>query len=119
MKCGKPRERLIRSKTVDMGRRFADRTADEVHASHTSALRYKQKRVQSTPVGWSNCRCGAGFRRGIVLDPFIGSGTVAVAARSLKRDWLGIELSGEYIKLANERLRREMWQGSPIRLYSS
>jgi DNA modification methylase len=118
MKCGKPRERLVRRKTVDMGRRFADRTADEVHASHTSALRYKQKRIQSIPIGWSNCGCGAGFRNGVVLDPFMGSGTVAVAARSLKRDWLGIELSVEYIKLANERLRREMWQGSPIRLHS-
>jgi 16S rRNA G966 N2-methylase RsmD len=106
MKCGKPRERLVRRETVDMGKRFADRTADEVHASRTSGLRYKQKRVHMIPMGWSNCGCGVGFRRAIVLDPFVGTGTVAIAARSLRRDWLGIELSEEYIKLANERLQR-------------
>jgi DNA modification methylase len=44
---------------------------------------------------------------GIVLDPFIGSGTVAVVARKLGRQWLGIELSEDYIKIAEERLKQE------------
>jgi DNA modification methylase len=38
------------------------------------------------------CSCGAGWRPGVVLDPFIGSGTTAVVAERLGRDWLGIEL---------------------------
>lgn len=45
---------------------------------------------------------------GIVLDPFMGSGSVAVIARHLNRNWLGIELNPAYIKLAEDRLRQEM-----------
>jgi DNA modification methylase len=41
---------------------------------------------------------------GIVLDPFIGSGTTAVAAEQLGRNWVGIDLNPEYIKLARERI---------------
>lgn len=40
----------------------------------------------------------------VVLDPFMGSGTTAVAAQALGRDWTGIELSREYAKLARVRL---------------
>jgi DNA modification methylase len=48
---------------------------------------------------------------GIVLDPFIGSGTTAVVARKLNRNFIGIELNPEYIKIAERRLRNElgMW----------
>lgn len=41
---------------------------------------------------------------GIVLDPFIGSGTTAFVAEKLNRNWLGIELNPEYAKLAEERI---------------
>ncbi len=41
---------------------------------------------------------------GIVLDPFIGSGTTAVVARRLGRNYLGIDLSAEYVDLAARRL---------------
>ena len=50
------------------------------------------------------CMCDAGWRPGLVLDPFIGAGTVAVAAKSHRRDWLGIELNPVYRKLAMKRL---------------
>lgn len=36
-----------------------------------------------------------------VLDPFMGSGTTAIAARKNKRDYVGIELSPDYVNLAN------------------
>ena len=39
-----------------------------------------------------------------MLDPFIGAGTTAVVARKLERDYLGIELSEDYIKIAQKRL---------------
>jgi DNA modification methylase len=40
---------------------------------------------------------------GIVLDPFIGSGTVAQVATLHRRNWIGIELNPDYIKLADKR----------------
>jgi modification methylase len=43
----------------------------------------------------------------VVLDPFIGSGTTAIAARALKRDYIGIEISPEYCAMAKDRLERD------------
>ena len=45
---------------------------------------------------------------GVVLDPFMGSGTTAYVARSLGRNYLGIELNPEYIKLAQDRLSQKV-----------
>jgi site-specific DNA-methyltransferase (adenine-specific) len=52
------------------------------------------------------CGCGAATRPGLVLDPFMGSGTVALVARQHGRDWLGIELNPEYVQLTRKRLER-------------
>lgn len=41
----------------------------------------------------------------LVLDPFIGSGTTAVAAAKLGRQYLGIEIKSEYCKIARKRLK--------------
>lgn len=49
------------------------------------------------------CTCGRAWRAGIVLDPFVGSGTTAVVAERLGRDWLGIELRPEFAALAERR----------------
>jgi DNA modification methylase len=49
--------------------------------------------------------CGhTDWRRGRVLDPFMGAGTVAIAAEEHGRDWVGIELNPEYAELAEKRL---------------
>jgi DNA modification methylase len=39
-----------------------------------------------------------------VLDPFAGAGTVGVVCRKLRREFVGIELSEEYARLARGRL---------------
>jgi site-specific DNA-methyltransferase (adenine-specific) len=51
------------------------------------------------------CSCDVRWRPGVVLDPFIGSGTTAVVAERLGRDWLGIELRPEFARVAEERVR--------------
>lgn len=38
-----------------------------------------------------------------VLDPFCGSGTTLKAAAKLRRNWIGIEISAEYIEIAKKR----------------
>lgn len=56
------------------------------------------------PLRWS-CSCRADWQPGLVLDPFMGSGTVAVAAEQHQRDWLGIELNPRYAALAERRIK--------------
>lgn len=43
----------------------------------------------------------------LVLDPFMGSGTTAVAAKQLNRNYIGFELVENYIKIAEERIKKE------------
>jgi len=45
---------------------------------------------------------------GIVLDPFFGSGTTGVYARKVNRNFVGIELNPEYVKIAENRLLKEI-----------
>ncbi len=50
-----------------------------------------------------------------VLDPFCGSGTTAAAACLLDRNYVGIEISKKYVKMANERLeglKKQQSQGN-------
>jgi site-specific DNA-methyltransferase (adenine-specific) len=50
------------------------------------------------------CCCRKGWRSGVVLDPFIGAGTVGLMAEQYQRDWLGIEISPEFARLALDRI---------------
>jgi site-specific DNA-methyltransferase (adenine-specific) len=49
-------------------------------------------------------RCIESTTAKVILDPFMGSGSSAIAAEALGRQWIGIEISKDYCKLANERL---------------
>lgn len=42
----------------------------------------------------------------VVLDPFVGAGSTAIAAKTLKRKYIGIELDSKYVQIALERLER-------------
>lgn len=72
--------------------------------------------VASLPDG-STCGCpgtdgiridgfhtGTGWRPGIVLDPFVGSGTTMLVATGHGRDAIGVDLDGRNLHLARERL---------------
>lgn len=48
----------------------------------------------------------------IILDPFMGSGTTALAAIANDRHYIGIEKSDEYVKMANDRISEFLKSGS-------
>ena len=50
-------------------------------------------------------RCIESTGARIVLDPFIGSGTTAIAAVAARRDWIGLDISEDYCNVARERIR--------------
>jgi len=50
------------------------------------------------------------FKGDVVLDPFVGSGTTAIAAKRLARNYMGYDISKEYCKLAENRIKKEFSQ---------
>lgn len=116
-KCGKPREKIV------------EKTEDKVITSERGNYDYHRIRrgnnkedgrsgwdvipgqaYKETFVGWSDCGCNAGYDGGTVLDPFMGSGTVGVVARKHSRNFIGFELSKEYVEIADKRLKPFMEQ---------
>ena len=51
-----------------------------------------------------NAGCSEG---GLVLDPFMGSGTTGIVAGNMSRNWIGFEISQAYIDEALNRMRKE------------
>ncbi len=51
-------------------------------------------------------RCIESVGKGPVLDPFMGSGTTAIAAEYAGVEWVGIEQSEQYVQMANDRINR-------------
>ena len=55
-------------------------------------------------IGWTTCSCNAEFRPGIVLDPFLGSGTTMKKARERGMSCIGIDISPKYIEMAKKEV---------------
>jgi len=54
------------------------------------------------------------FTSDIILDPFMGSGTTAVAAIKSKRNYIGYEISEEYVKLAENRIKNALQESNTL-----
>jgi site-specific DNA-methyltransferase (adenine-specific) len=54
--------------------------------------------------GLTDCGCNAGFKAGIVYDPFMGTGSTAEISLRTNRNYIGSEMSIEYCKIAEQRL---------------
>ncbi len=102
-KCGAPYRRIVEASGGKIGESWHPHSDDEV----TGQVGFKDdgsyRRVFK---GWQpGCDCNAGEPIPcVVLDPFMGSGTVAVVARNLNRSSIGCELNPEYVRIIKKRL---------------
>jgi DNA modification methylase len=102
--CGKPSERIVETD----GSRWAERVANGEPPRHGVSGVKPSYSVGTNPrqvTGWSDCGHG-NWRPGVTLDPFMGSGTVALVARRLGRRSVGVELNQGYAELAARRLQQ-------------
>ncbi len=100
-KCGKAREPIIKSQ-------FKQHSLGATSGQYWKVRNFKGDntvRNSSVKIGYTDCGCNAGFRGGVVLDPFMGSGTTAVVAKKLGRNYVGIELNPKYIEMAKKRIK--------------
>jgi len=111
-KCGKARENITeRTGYNKEGWSKAKKDGNKNIQGSQSMIRDGNGRagnVKVEIVGLTDCGCNEGFSPGIVLDPFFGSGTTGIYARKSNRNFIGIELNPEYIKIAENRLKKEL-----------
>jgi len=108
--CGAPRRRVVDVEYVKspvhglgsvVGRHY------ETGANNFDGAGMPPVNKRTTTVGFEpSCEHAAESVPCIVLDPFMGSGTVAEVAESLGRRWVGYELNEEYHALIAERTRQ-------------
>lgn len=117
--CGEPSRRIVDSERLLDGEP-ADLPAisgTERMGEGASGVGHWRKGTDRWTTGWSTCGCdgtdglemsgfhtGAGWRPGIVLDPFGGSGTTGLVATGLGREAILIDLDDRNVALAQERL---------------
>lgn len=110
-KCGKGRKKIYEKigepKYTEEGKpEGKERSKMKWHDSHPN---YNPRWWSDfEEVGYSDCKCGAEFSPGIILDPFAGTCTTAVVARQLGRDFIMIELNPDYVKMGQHRLRQKI-----------
>ena len=65
------------------------------------SAKFPEQLAKDHIISWSN-------KGDLVLDPFIGSGTTAKVSRELQRHFIGIEISKEYVEIAQKRLSQSV-----------
>jgi site-specific DNA-methyltransferase (adenine-specific) len=128
--CSKPSRRLVGEATYHrndsdkvparLAKSNGSRIAEGVNQHHNADGANTSVTRQTTTTGWSTCGCpgadgirldgyhtGPGWRPGIVLDPFGGSGTTASVASGHSRDSISIDLDRRNADLARDRIG--MW----------
>lgn len=112
--CGAPHERIVEKVRVatrpGTGSKVwkADVYDSIAQRSETSPNRDPARHVTETKtVGWQpTCDCDADVTKSIVLDPFMGSGTTALAAMNLGCRFVGCELNPDYLTHIRKRLQQ-------------
>lgn len=101
--CGEPARRITSSDSTKTRNSNGTKNAEKNHKGHNYDARTD---VAVEHVGWEECDCAGGdgrWRRGVVLDPFGGSGTTGMVASSNGRDAILIDFDDRNIDLARER----------------
>jgi len=89
-------------------KRYGKMTGVPHSTQQTPNRLYPQKNVHPTvkPVELMGYLIELGCpKEGVVLDPYVGSGTTCLAAKKLRRKYIGIEINPEYVEIAKARLR--------------
>jgi DNA modification methylase len=116
--CGNARERIVdRGENVHPGSSHdhsrdaesgnVQQRADGKAAGSIMRERYYARQASATgEITYTDCGHNA-YEPGVVLDPFVGSGTTCLVARKCGRRSIGIDLNPEYLDLAARRLQQQ------------
>jgi len=111
--CGAPWTRLVERSGGDAEAaarpKHLQSDASTLSLSGNGSAEWADRGTRIETRGWQpSCKCGAEPIPAIILDPFAGSGTTGLAALKHGRRFIGIELSADYIKIAEKRLREKI-----------
>lgn len=96
---------LSKSARYRFDRSALPRRCPDMWAINTSTFRGGHYATMPVEVAERCIRAGVGAdKTGVVLDPFLGSGTTAVAAKRCGCEWIGIELSKRFVAIAEQRI---------------
>ena len=108
-KCGKPREIILEKSWTNPVEEPDWKEQNKEDWQKTGKSRMNKGKFPTGAIykenGYTDCGCDEDFVPGVVLDPFFGSGTTAEVAMKQDKNWVGIDLSDEYIKISDKRLK--------------
>ncbi|NVM22022.1 MAG: site-specific DNA-methyltransferase [Desulfobacterales bacterium] len=123
-KCGKPRERIVEthnpSKQLQDGRNldWTNIVGQKTSNPQSSKSLHRNKGgvyYSGKFIGWSDCKCGADFEPGIVVDPMCGRGTTLAVAKKLGLRFIGIDINPDYCEMTTKWLSGVEW---PLEAYA-
>jgi DNA modification methylase len=109
--CGEGRRPVVQKEYRELHRQDRTRGFKELddegqRGSHGTGVNLSVGQNEATITGYA-CACDvtlAPTRPAVVLDPFVGTGTVPMVARALGRHGIGVDLSRDYLRLAAWRI---------------
>ena len=102
--CGAPWERVLNVEYRNPGNRTTNGARSLERRDESAGFAQRLERSTAT-TGWQpTCACDVAVVPATVLDPFVGSGTTAVAAQRVGRRAVGVDASIDYLDLAQKRI---------------